>query len=133
MSINDYPVIVEKLEHSIIMGVLLRVKVCPKCGKYIKPEILRYLYGNNMFHDPEWAENSHVKVDGYPICKECANKNLADFLCELCHTRKPTSKIQESFGDPPEFLCQDCYKTTPAAIWCDKVEDLEGSHRYDFE
>ncbi len=133
MNIYDYPILIEKQEHYVTMGVLIRTQICPKCGKYLllSQSELNLLYGNSMLRNPQWAENSYVKVDDYYICKECADKNLADFNCDLCNTRYPSSEIQESFGSPPDFLCQNCYKTQPAKVWCEKVNDLESSHRYD--
>ena len=133
MNINDYPKLIEKQEHYVYMGVILKTSICPKCGKYLLPSQngLNILYGNSMFCSTQWAENSYAKVDDYFICKECAGKNLADFKCDLCNNRYPSSEIQESFGDPPDFLCKNCYKTQPALVWCEEVADLESLHRYD--
>jgi len=135
MNIYDYPKIVEQTEHYIIADVSIKASICPKCGKFLKPHyrVVDGLYGNAMFNNPRWAENSYVMVDNYYICKECADKSLADFECALCNQRYPTSEIQESFGVPPEFLCKECYQNKPARIWCEKVEELESDHRYDFE
>lgn len=76
---------------------------------------------------------SSVKVDDEPICKECAEAGKADFLCAMCEQRKPTSKINESYGDPAEYLCKDCYETVPAKVWDEKLDQLSEAHRYDFD
>lgn len=76
--------------------------------------------------------NSSVKVDDRPICTECVGAGRADFLCALCQKRKSTDKIREQFGDPPEFLCVDCYGSVTAREWGRKVNELHDRHRFDF-
>ncbi len=74
---------------------------------------------------------SNIRVDD-PICTKCYKEGKADFLCAMCGERKPFPSA-EKFGDPPEFLCKDCYSTVPAQEWDEKVDELHGRHRYDFE
>lgn len=76
---------------------------------------------------------SIVKVDDMSICQVCADEGKADFFCALCKDRKSTDKIEKSIGDPPEFLCKDCYNTTTAKIWDNALKELEMKHRYDYE
>ncbi|MCJ7507540.1 MAG: hypothetical protein MUO85_02265 [candidate division Zixibacteria bacterium] len=80
-----------------------------------------------------WVQRSSVEVDEKYICCECAEAGKADFHCSLCNQRRLTDKIQESFGDPAEFLCTPCYESVPAKVWDEKVEKLREVHRYDFE
>lgn len=75
---------------------------------------------------------TNTLVDDEPICIECEQAGKSDFLCALCKERKRSNKKQESFGDPSEFLCTDCYETKPAKIWDEKVDELVEAHRYDY-
>ena len=123
--------------------MLVELDNCPKCGKYmVSPEGNRWaspfpIYNEYAFDSQikaaGWVEKSHVKIDDHVICQECASSGRADFECSLCRKRYPSDQVQESFGDPPEFLCQSCYRTVPAKDWESKVEKLKNSHRYDFE
>jgi len=118
---------------------------CPICEKLMVKKVPRDYYTQsffpgyiNMNQDAQMNRAglvyiSDVKVDDCNICVECKESGKADFKCDLCGERKPTEKIQESFGYPPDFLCKDCYDTTPAKIWEEKIEQLESDHRYDFE
>lgn len=76
---------------------------------------------------------SKIKVDGFYICTDCARNGRADFLCAICLSRHPTNKTKESFGNPQEHLCLDCYSSVPAREWDEKCEELEKAHRYDYE
>ena len=77
--------------------------------------------------------SSGACVDGQDVCKSCFEAGLVDLLCVLCNQRRASYKAKESFGDPPEYLCIDCYETVTARAWHDAVLKLEGKHRYDFE
>ena len=124
--------------------MLVELKKCHICGKFMLPDYHNY-FAKSIFptyfpidFDAQlkkagWGKMSDIKVDDEYICQECAKAGKADFLCVLCKQRKPTDKEKESFGDPPEFLCSDCYETIPAKVWDEKVEELHGLHRYDFE
>lgn len=76
--------------------------------------------------------SSDIKVDREYICNKCENEGKADFLCSLCGQRHSVSKVKEQIGDPPEFLCLQCYTTVPAKEWDDKITSLNNEHRYDF-
>lgn len=118
---------------------------CPVCKKIMVEKVDRNGLRRSFF--PFWFEMcqdaqmkranivyvSNTKVDDDNICIECEKSGKADFKCELCGERKPTSKIKESFGDPPDYLCDDCYKITPAKTWDDKCDELEQEHRYDYQ
>lgn len=117
---------------------------CPLCGKIMIKKVPSY-FKNSFF--PVWCEMnqdaqmkranlvyiSTTMVDNEYICEECDKGGKANFKCELCGDRKSTNKIQETFGDPPVFLCEDCYETIPAKKWDVKCEQLLDEHRYDFE
>ncbi len=77
---------------------------------------------------------SGTAVDHKPICQGCVDAGKVDFLCSLCNKRKPSSKIQESFGcQPQEHLCADCYRTVPAKLWEAKIDALQEKHKYDWD
>jgi len=80
-----------------------------------------------------WVISSGIKVNDEYICTECKLAGRGYFNCALCGEEKPLNKEKESFGDPAEYLCSDCYESIPAKVWDDKVNDLRMQHRYDFE
>jgi ssDNA-binding Zn-finger/Zn-ribbon topoisomerase 1 len=126
--------------------MLVQAAKCPICEKVMvyKEDKNRY-YGNRIFPLPISINQesqikragivfkSTVKVDDAYICEECQSSGKATFLCALCNNRKSIDKVQESIGDPPEFLCADCYASVPSKIWDEKLEELQEEHRYDFE
>ena len=118
--------------------------ICPICNKHmIKqwPKNYDNPYFPNYIEMTQQAQaeragvvfRSNVTVDEHYICVECAEAGKADFLCVLCNERKSTDKIQERYGDPPDFLCKDCYKTVSAEVWETKCDELREEHRYDFD
>lgn len=76
---------------------------------------------------------SRAKIDDEYICVNCQKQGKASFFCALCHERKPSDKLHESYGYPPEYLCTDCYRNVPAEVWDKKIEELYDSHRWDYE
>jgi len=73
------------------------------------------------------------KINDAFICEICDAEGKASFTCALCGQIRKSNEQQESFGDPPEILCKNCYATVPAKEWNEKVEKLRAAHRYDFE
>lgn len=122
------------------LGILMLVKSdpCSICNKMMivrKPEIFPAYFKVNQdaqIKSANLAYYGNVEVDGKKICHECEAAGRADFLCEMCGKRHPTSQIQESFGWPPDFLCKICYGSVPAKQWEEKTEELYESHKYDF-
>jgi hypothetical protein len=118
---------------------------CPICKKIMIKKLQRYYFENSFF--PAWVEMNQdaqmkraglvyvggAKVDDEYICEECEKAGKADFKCELCGERHPTSEIQERFGDPADFLCKSCYETTTAKVWEEKCDELQEEHKYDYE
>lgn len=80
-----------------------------------------------------WVIASSTEVEGHEICSVCLKSGKAYFVCALCQVQRPTSDIQQQFGDPPDFLCGPCYRSTPASQWDAKRSELEEKHRYDFD
>ena len=123
--------------------MLVELSICPICERYmVVPQpstwdspfpIYNALSFETQLKKAGWARRSYIEVDSVKICQDCANSGKADFLCALCGERKETSKVHDSFGDPGEFLCSDCYATVPASVWENKVSQLHDTHRYDFE
>lgn len=120
---------------------LLRLEHCPTCNQdmVVKPEdnceTFPYHFDNDFDAQAKRARlvlRSEVKVDNIYICLECEQAGKATFFCELCKERKSTAKKKSSYGDPPVFLCLDCYETTPAKIWVEKDDELHHAHRYDW-
>ena len=126
--------------------MLVKLEKCPICDtNMLAPHDERCSYERSLFHlywridfkhqlkNAGWHLMSDIKVDDKYICQDCASAGKANFLCALCGERKPTDKKRDSFGDPPDHLCIDCYESATAKVWNDKVEELEELHRWDFE
>ena len=150
MDIKDYcPHIIDKRldiidKQTRYAEMLVELRVCPICDIYMLPEYkVDYRHSifpiyipidyNAQLKRAGWGKMSSITVDDIYICEECANAGKADFLCALCKERKPSNKEEESYGDPPESLCSDCYETVPAKVWEEKKDELYTEHRYDFE
>lgn len=117
---------------------LLALEKCPSCHKYmiVRPHRARNTFPR--YHKltfeaqvkaAEFVITSDSQVDDKYICEDCAGAGKASFICALCKQRKSSDKIQERIGDPPEFLCADCYETVPAKEWESIWNQLERSHR----
>ena len=118
----------------------LAVYQCPICGKQMmckdKNELFPRYVGETQ--DAQMKEAgivyiSRSKKDDDYICVECEKAGLSSFTCTICEEEKPTSKMQNSFGDPPEYVCLDCYSKIPAKEWDEKIKRIEEAHRYDYE
>jgi hypothetical protein len=66
------------------------------------------------------------------ICESCAAENLGSFVCVLCGIERPSEAVQQSIGDPPDYLCKICYDSVTARAWERKIDELEKDHRYDY-
>lgn len=64
-------------------------------------------------------------------CKPCIAQDKVIFECDLCEQQKPSSKHQNTIGDPGSHLCKDCYETVSAKVWEEKEDQLMDKHRYD--
>jgi len=123
--------------------MIVEIEQCFKCERYMTGRADRkcaYIFPlwreidfNTQLKKAGWVMRSPIQIGDQKICVECADAGKADFLCALCNQRRPTSKIQSIFGDPPEFLCKDCYETVTAEKWDKKVNNLYECHKYDFE
>jgi len=72
-------------------------------------------------------------VNGNYVCETCHKDGKLNVTCALCGQTRKSSELQETIGDPPEYLCLPCYKTVPAQVWAMKVDELMDSHQYDFD
>jgi len=136
---NYVPKIVENT-HVVYLEMVVEATKCHLCKKIMLPKTNRGVFPNYMHMNQEaqmkragFVYSTNTEVDGKPICIECKDAGKVDILCAMCKERKPCDKEKDSFGYPPEYLCVDCYETVPAKKWDDKVDDLNASHRYDFE
>lgn len=134
----------QKIDETTI-SFAVSLKTCYKCqrrmvskppGQYFEKNTFPNCSENNFENQAKRAGlvfQSNIKVDDNYICEECKQSGSADFLCAICKKRKPFPKEKFSFGDPPEFLCSDCYETVSAKTWDSEVEELSDKHKYDFE
>lgn len=118
--------------------MLIEGKKCKICGKIMieKSDSLFPKYNKinqeAQMKKVDLAFFSKTKVDDAYICCECEKSGKADFLCQLCNKRKPTSKIKESFGIyDTDFLCTECFETKTAKDWEEKCDKLYKEHKYD--
>lgn len=121
---------------------LVRLERCPECKRYmvVRPRETSdptFPYYHKLSFDAQAkAANlgikSRSKIDRHPICEDCETEGKASFVCALCKERKPSSKIQQSFGDPAEYLCSDCYLVVPAEKWDQATDELMQEHKWDY-
>ena len=118
---------------------------CGTCGKLMVPKPREDWSRVQVW--PSWGEvsldeqmrrgdlvyASRARSNNAIICEPCSQAGRSTFICHLCKTERPSSALQDSFGDPPDHLCKPCYETVPAAKWNAEVEDLQEQHRWDFE
>jgi uncharacterized protein YbaR (Trm112 family) len=139
---------VPKIENGYA-DVFIHIEICPVCRKPMidvprgklnntwLSELFDHYYQANLTAQMKRAGiicrgEVKDKDDNY-ICEECEAAGKSSFVCSLCKQEYPSSDKQESFGDPPEYLCKYCYETVPAKVWKDKRQQLEGAHRWDSE
>lgn len=124
-----------------LVAFALHLGNCEKCGrdmvtkpKYSYDVFPRYILNtfDAQVKRANLAVRSSTKVDDEYICIDCVKAGKTDFKCDLCGKRKLTNKIKEGFGDPPDYLCIDCYETVSAKIWEEAVDELNNRHRYDY-
>jgi hypothetical protein len=128
------------IEHNYAL-MLVCISECPICKKpmvYIGKDHWRLfpsywkLQAKTQIQRAGWTIESNEKQEGEYVCIECLKAGKITFVCSLCEIRKPTSKIQESIGYPPEHLCIDCYETKTAKEWEEILTKLKAKHTYDF-
>jgi hypothetical protein len=142
--VDDYTPTVVEGQHGLTYGeVLINLVKCPSCGRWMVDKSLDdHYYGFPAYSGlnlraqmirADWRFKSDVAIDNKRICEQCAAEGKASFVCSLCGERRDTKMVKESFGDPPEYLCRECYVIVPAAVWDAKVDELQEAHQYDFE
>jgi len=115
--------------------MLIQLDECYLCKKKMVGPFLRDLLEGRLFPSGKinfenqlkavgWEESTLTKVDNKYICKSCFDAGLATFECDLCKLRYPTTEIQDSFGDPTEYLCKHCYCNVSAKLWNEEIEHL---------
>jgi len=118
----------------------LETTKCPSCGKQMMGKARRGIFplyvGKNQ--EAQMKErgvvfSSDAMIDGDYICIECKEAGKASITCALCGEKKPSNKVGDSFGAPPEYLCTDCYDSVPAKQWDEKVDKLREVHRWDWD
>lgn len=141
--IKEHETEVVEVYGSIYATFLVHVEKCPVCDQPMVFRPRSRSHRRPIFADFEAQAKSAglrcasmimtIGEDKF-ICEDCISKGELDFLCAMCQERKPVGKKQQDFGtNPSEHLCTDCYETTPAKKWDAKVEELEDSHKYDWE
>lgn len=143
-ALNFCPWILEKDHDLVYVVVAIEGKICPICKKSMVRKGVPYMNGG---HFPSWNDFtlqeqckkadiqfvSDALYNNHHICQQCADAGKASFICAMCNQERQSFEIQQSFGDPADHLCIPCYRSTPAADWDLKVEELEDLHEYDFE
>lgn len=73
-----------------------------------------------------------ARYDLGPLCRECAATAAGHFTCALCGIVRTSAERHDSWGEPPDMVCESCYETVPAKRWEAFVAELEQKHRWDF-
>lgn len=117
--------------------MLIEVRRCPICGKWMLPDTRNPFptapdaSKETQLKNAGWVKEGRCNINGGYPCVEC--EQSATFVCALCGKEQPGSEIEESFGDPPEYLCKTCYGNVSAKDWAEKKAELRESHRWDFD
>jgi len=80
-----------------------------------------------------WVHAVYSGISSRYVCSRCVEEGKEILACTLCKKEIPLKLVKESFGDPPEWLCMNCYETVPAKAWDDKCGELTEKHRFDYE
>jgi len=119
---------------------VFRTDTCPVCkANMIESSQWNYspfVAGENSFTEQVKRSGlvlrSDVMVENEFICVNCKRDGKADFYCYLCQRRKESCKMKESYGDPAEFLCTDCFSRVSAKVWDNAESELSHKHKNDF-
>jgi len=125
---------------------LLEVTHCGSCMRDMMPIAKNRSFESGIF--PSWIKATQVAQmkragivqrsvasnrNGAVICVECRDRGLATFICVLCKEERSSDMMKESIGDPAEHLCTPCFESVPAKKWCEELDRLQESHKYDWE
>lgn len=123
--------------------MLVELDVCPVCNRLMMPNhgISRHSLFPTAPNASEemqlknagWVRSGRTWLNGQYVCEECERNGRVLFICEICGKEQSCDEVQESFGDPPEYLCKGCYATVSAKEWDEKARGLRESHRWDFD
>ncbi len=116
--------------------------ICGKCGRSMLPVSAKKAnyfprYHRNRIEEQarragiRWETSARDKEE-HILCDECAITGNITFVCYICKQERQRTDIQETFGEPPDYLCTPCHQTVSAAEWQRIVEELLEQHRYDF-
>jgi len=118
----------------------LQVNECPVCKNQMMQKDTQSLFPSDRLNQTKQMQEKEIVyqssrfcVDGEPICIKCAEEGKASFICFLCHERQPSNKMKNKYGDPPDYLCIDCFSSVSAKEWNNAETHLHNIHRYDFE
>jgi len=137
----------ELIENEGYAKVIIQLSKCSVCNRpMIKMEkkdtqrmrnLFPYYWKTNLDSQLkragiQYEGTSKDTRDNY-VCEECSKAGKGSFTCALCGEERSTDLKEESFGDPPEYLCKVCYESVSASVWSKKTDELYKSHRWDFE
>lgn len=138
---NFIPEIISEKDGEIHATFLLHLARCPSCRVPMMPNFSDHAPFRNWYvptikdqmERAGWRWRSRVQnSEGHYYCADCAQSGTDLIRCVCCQMTRPASLVQESFGDPPEYLCKVCYDTAPAKVWEQLVDQLTESHQYDW-
>jgi hypothetical protein len=146
MKIEDFkPEIIQDNKTHAYAIMMVELKVCPICGKYMlysdNSSYYRYAFPkyelinfDNQVKKAGWVITSSTEVKDVYVCQDCVKNGKVEFTCSLCGIKQPTSQIQETIGGyDKDYLCQTCYTTKTAKEWEEKTDDLHKEHRWDYK
>lgn len=121
--------------------VVLPAKRCANCGRLMVSRAWAKVHdwgsaGRGSVADQLGKAGVRQYADSFtlgPLCRECAAAAAGHFTCALCGVVRTSDLRHESWGDPPDIVCEQCYETVPAKRWEAFVAEMEKLHRYDYE
>jgi hypothetical protein len=125
--------------------MLVGLKKCSICGKWMIAEPNQtslhrtFPWGMSISFTTQVKRAGWVIASGVEdsarkeICVECRDAGKLRLKCIHCQQMITSDQVKESFGEPPDYLCNNCYETMPAKKWNELVEELESLHKYDYE
>lgn len=121
-------------------AMMVKLRRCQECGHWMLPKPQPIFEGSPFPRYVEASFDAQRERAGWrvqateTVCRECLQAGALTVRCALCHQRKPSSAMHQSFGlEDVDYLCSECWETKPARLWYETVNDLEDKHRWDAE
>ncbi len=127
------------------VSVELYLEACEHCGALVLPTSMRkqrvWDGGSEVdckLRDEQLAATgvhwaAKTSAWHHIICEQCEVSGKFLEKCAMCDQDVSSADIEESIGDPPEYLCRHCFENVPAKTWRDKIKALDKAHQWDWD